>query len=233
MDSFDPLEPNEARILGVLIEKELTVPDQYPLSLNATTAGCNQKSNRNPVLQLSETEVQMQLDKLVVAGFVGRVHPATSRVERFRHNFCERLDVDPTKAAILAELMMRGPQSRGDLRTRANRMSPIPTLEELAANLEPLIQRGLVRRLPPAPGSRAERFVQCLAPDSHPLDAAPVTAPDAAPVTAPVATEVAAAAPEPVAPTPERSSELEQRVARLERQLADLAEKLGEPLSDS
>ena len=79
------LEPHEARILGVLIEKELTTPDQYPLSLNATTAGCNQKSNRDPVLQLSETEVQMQLDKLVIAGFAGRVHPASSRVEPEGH----------------------------------------------------------------------------------------------------------------------------------------------------
>ena len=92
MDDLN-LNAHEARVLGVLIEKAFTTPDNYPLSLNAATAGCNQKSNRNPVLQLSETEVQIQLDKLVVAGMVGRVHPATSRVERFRHNLCERLDV--------------------------------------------------------------------------------------------------------------------------------------------
>lgn len=220
METIVPLEPNEARILGVLIEKELTTPDQYPLSLNATTAGCNQKSNRNPHLELSETEVQMQLDKLVVAGLVGRVHPATSRVERFRHNLCEHYDLDQTKAALMAELMMRGPQSRGDLRTRVNRMRPIENLEQLAANLEPLIQRGFVKRVPPARGSRAERFVQCLAPDAHPLDEGPARAGAAA---------TPSAAP---APAPSAVAELEQRVARLERQLATLAEKLGEPLEE-
>jgi uncharacterized protein YceH (UPF0502 family) len=220
METIVPLEPNEARILGVLIEKELTTPDQYPLSLNATTAGCNQKSNRSPHLQLSETEVQMQLDKLVVAGLVGRVSPATSRVERFRHNLCEHFDLDPTKAAILAELMMRGPQSRGDLRTRVNRMRSIESLQLLAANLDPLIQRGFVRRLPPSPGSRSERFTQCLAPDAHPIDSAPASpmapAPSASPANQP-----------PVAP------DLEERIARLERQLATLAEKLGEDLEEA
>jgi len=219
MQKLIPLEPNEARILGVLIEKELTTPDQYPLSLNATTAGCNQKSNRNPALHLSETEVQMQLDKLVVAGLVGRVHPATSRVERFRHNLCEHLDLDPTKAAILAELMMRGPQSRGELRTRVSRMQALDSLEQLAVHVEHLIQRGLVQRLPPAPGSRAERLVQMLAPDAHPLDEAPPT-------------QVPTAASHPAA-SPAQASQLEERVARLERRLASLAEKLGEPLDEA
>lgn len=219
MEAIVPLEPNEARILGVLIEKELTTPDQYPLSLNATTAGCNQKSNRSPVLSLSETEVQMQLDKLVIAGLVGRVHPASSRVERFRHNMCEHYDLDPTKAAIMAELMMRGPQSRGDLRTRVNRMQSIPSLEILAANLDPLIQRGFVKRISPAPGSRAERFTQCLAPDAHPLDAVPVSTTPSGVSTTPPA-------------KPEAVQRLEERVATLERQLANLADKLGEPLEE-
>ena len=212
MDQSIKLEPNEARILGVLIEKELTTPDQYPLSLNATASGCNQKSNRTPVLLLSETEVQMQLDKLVVAGLVGRVHPATSRVERFRHNMCEAFDLDPSKAAILAELMMRGPQSRGDLRVRASRMRKMETLEALAVHLDPLIKRGLVKRVPPARGSRAERFVQCIAPDAHPLDEAPAGAVPSAPAAT------------------DRVQQLEERVAQLERQLSSLAEKLGEPL---
>jgi uncharacterized protein len=220
MEEIVPLEPNEARILGVLVEKELTTPDQYPLSLNATTAGCNQKSNRSPVLNLSETEVQMQLDKLVVAGLVGRVHPASSRVERFRHNFREHYELDSTKAAILAELMMRGPQSRGDLRTRVNRMSSVENLELLAANLDPLIKRGLVRRIPPAAGSRAERFAQCLAPDAHPLEATPQ---------ADMAAGTTARAPRSTPPD-DAVAMLEKRVTRLERQLADLAEKLGEPI---
>jgi len=227
MESIVPLEPQEARILGVLIEKELTTPDQYPLSLNATTAGCNQKSNRSPVMSLSEVEVQMQLDKLVIAGLVGRVHPAGSRVERFRHNICEHYDLDPTKAAILAELMMRGPQTRGDLRTRVQRMTPVESLEILAANIEPLIQRGFVKRLPPGSGSRAERFAQCLAPDAHAHagDEPPAASAPAAP--APSTTTSPST---PAAPTASSTGDLERRVARLERQIADLAEKLGETL---
>lgn len=217
------LEPQEARILGVLIEKELTTPDQYPLSLNATTAGCNQKSNRDPVLQLAETEVQMQLDKLVIAGFAGRVHPASSRVERFRHNLNELLDLDSTKAAILAELMMRGPQTRGDLRTRVNRMAPIESLELLEANLKPLIDRGLVQALAPLPGSRAGRYGQTLAPDAHALGAPAQTGP--------LGAARAASAPAAATPAePSRVEALEERVLRLEHQLAALAEQLGAEL---
>ncbi|MFT7668656.1 MAG: hypothetical protein ACI8X5_001353 [Planctomycetota bacterium] len=216
MENIVQLEPNEARILGVLVEKELTVPDQYPLSLNATTSGCNQKSNRNPVMSMSEIEVQMQLDKLVVAGLVGRVHPANSRVERFRHNFREHYKLDSTKAAIMAELMMRGPQSRGDLRTRVNRMTPVESLDILAANLNPLIESGFVKRLPPLAGSRAERFTQCLAPDAHPAEEA--------------ASSATAQRPPVSAAGSGALEKLELRVATLERQLASLAEKLGEPL---
>ncbi|MFT7485352.1 MAG: hypothetical protein ACI9F9_001201 [Candidatus Paceibacteria bacterium] len=216
MEPLDKLQPNEARILGVLIEKELTTPDHYPLSLNAATAGCNQKSNRNPVMDLSETEVQLQLDKLVVAGYVGRVHPATSRVERFRHNMREHLTLDNPKAAIMAELMMRGPQARGELRTRVSRMSKIDSQEELSTHVDVLIQRGLAKRVPPAPGSRSERVMQCLAPDAHELETAGGGAPSGG-------------APR-VASAPGKVEELETRVARLERQLADLAGKLGEPL---
>jgi uncharacterized protein YceH (UPF0502 family) len=221
MTSTLQLQPREARVLGVLVEKELTTPEQYPLSVNAATAGCNQKSNRQPVMDLSETEVQMQLDKLIVAGLVGRVHPASSRVPRYRHNLVEKLDIDATKAAILAELMMRGPQTRGELRTRASRMARLDSLEELEANLRPLLERGLVAALPPLPGSRAGRYAQRLAPDAHPLDAEPVPGPLG---------EARAAAPgEPPAPSP-AADELEARVARLERQLAALAEQLGAEL---
>ncbi len=217
MESKVRLEPNEARVLGVLIEKELTTPDQYPLSVNATTAGCNQKSNRSPVMMLSETEVQMQLDKLVVLGLAGRVYPATSRVERFMHNTCAVLDISTHQAAILAELMMRGPQSRGDLRTRVHRMGPVPTLEALAAHLDPLLKRELVKRIPPAAGSRVERFAQQLAPDSQGVQ------PSAAPSTGGPAAALA---------SPSQLQDLIARVSKLENQLATLSEKLGEPLED-
>lgn len=216
MEADIRLEPNEARVLGVLIEKELTVPDQYPLSLNATTAGCNQKSNRSPILALSETEVAMQLDKLVVLGLAGRVHPAGSRAERFCHNACQVLDLNTHQAGILAELMMRGPQSRGDLRTRVNRMGPVPTLEALASHLDPLIARGMIKRIPPAVGSRVERFAQQLAPAAQGVEAA---APNAG-------------APAPTAAALNQMQALEARVELLERQLANLAGKLGEPLEE-
>lgn len=211
------LEPNEARVLGVLIEKEMTVPDQYPLSLNATTAGCNQKSNRFPVLSLSESEVQTQLDKLVVLGLVGRVQPASSRVERFRHNARERLQLDPPQLAILAELMMRGPQSRGELRARAARMSPIDSQDALTTHLAPLLEHGFVETLPPGPGSRAPRVIQKLCPEAHSAEATPATAVDTASITPPPRTTI---------------DSLVERVDRLERQLASLAEKLGEPLEE-
>jgi uncharacterized protein YceH (UPF0502 family) len=216
MEADIRLEPNEARVLGVLIEKELTVPDQYPLSLNATTAGCNQKSNRSPLMALSETEVAMQLDKLVVLGLAGRVHPASSRVERFCHNACQVLDLSPHQAAILAELMMRGPQSRGDLRTRVNRMGPVPTLEALAAHLDPLISRGTVKRIPPAAGTRVERFAQQLAPAAQGVE--PSSPSSGAPASR-------------TAALPQMQA-LEARVELLERQLANLAGKLGEPLEE-
>lgn len=220
MESLTHLEANEARILGVLIEKELTTPDQYPLSLNATTAGCNQKSNRNPLLTLSETEVQMQLDKLVVAGFVGRVHPATSRVERFRHNIREHLGIGEPQAAILAELMMRGPQTRGDLRTRVSRMTPLDSLDVLAQHIDLLTQKGLIKRIPPARGSRAERFVQCLAPDAHPLDESEPNTAHATPAS--IQAQAASG----------KLEALEARVTKLERQLSNLAGKLGETLDE-
>lgn len=220
MTSPIQLEPREARVLGVLIEKELTTPEQYPLSLNATTAGCNQKSNRHPVLDLSDTEVQMQLDKLIVAGLVGRVHPASSRVPRYRHNLVEVLELDATKVAILAELMMRGPQTRGELRTRAGRMARLESLDELEANLRPLLERELIVALPPLPGSRAGRYAQRLAPDAHPLEAEPQAGPLGM-------ARAASEEPRPAAPAPD---DLEQRVARLERQVAALAEQLGAEL---
>lgn len=224
MDEELLLDAHEARVLGVLVEKALTTPDQYPLSLNAATAGCNQKSNRSPVLELSESEVLLALDKLVVRGLAGRVHPLGSRVERFRHNGHERLELDDAKLAILAELLMRGPQTPGDLRQRAGRMTPFDSLQALESALAPLLQRGFVQRLPPAPGTRAERYAQLLCPGLHPLDA-PAAAPQ----------QVSAQAPAPAAttsPLGQRVEALERELRALRTQLHQLAEKLGEPLTD-
>lgn len=211
------LDPREARVLGALIEKEITTPDAYPLSLAATTTACNQKSNREPVLALPESEVLATLEKLLIRGLVGRVLPAGSRVEKFRHNATEMLELRPAELAVLAELLLRGPQAPGELRQRASRMVPIPSLTELETVLAPLERRGLVRRLSPLPGSRAPRIAQTLAPLAHPPGTPEEGAPAAAP--SPPATD---------SPLPAES--LERRVARLERRLAALCTRLGEPL---
>ena len=166
------LNAHEARVFGVLVEKSMTTPDQYPLSLNAATNGANQKSNRHPQVDWLEAEVDVALQGLQMKGLVGRVTPAGGRVEKFRHNGQQRLDLSDAPLAVLAELLMRGPQTAGELRGRAHRMSPVPTLDDLGGHVEELIERGLVQRVAPAPGSRAGRFAQCLAADLHPLEAA-------------------------------------------------------------
>jgi uncharacterized protein YceH (UPF0502 family) len=165
------LDPTEARIFGVLIEKALTTPDQYPLSVNGAMLGANQKSNREPVLSLSEDEVVMALERLVQKYMARKVFPANSRAEKYCHNGKDALAVEMPQLAILAELLMRGPQTPGELRTRVTRMSPIDSLDQLTAYLGPLQERNFIRRLPPAPGSRAERYEQLLSPDLHPLEA--------------------------------------------------------------
>ena len=172
---MDTLNVHEARVFGALIEKSMTTPDQYPLSLNAATSGSNQKSNRNPVVDYIEAEVDVALQGLVIKGFAGRVQTAGSRVEKFRHNAHQKLDLGDAELAILAELLMRGPQTPGELLRRAARMSPIPTPDELSAHLESLTSSGFVAALGPAPGSRAGRTVQTLVPGLHPEDASPAS----------------------------------------------------------
>src|SRR5262245_47247307 len=134
------LDATEARVLGVLIEKELTTPEQYPLTLNAATNGSNQKNNRDPVLDLTEHEVDGALRKMIVKGFVGSVHPVGSRVEKFRHNAETVLSIERAQMAVLAELLLRGPQQPGELRGRAVRMAPIESLAALVEVLRPLIE---------------------------------------------------------------------------------------------
>lgn len=201
------LDANESRVLGVLIEKSLTTPDQYPLTLNSATVGSNQKSNRSPVLLLDEEEVAGALARLEGKYLVRRVYPGNSRVEKYVHTTKEATGLEVEKQAILAELLMRGPQTLGELRARASRMAEIPTLDALNELLQAMIEEGYVERLPPLPGSRAERIVQKVSPDLHPVE--PGVAPSA------------------VAAAPARSSainELTERVERLEDEVARLRE---------
>lgn len=248
------LNPVEARVLGVLVEKALTTPDQYPLSLNAVTNGSNQKSNRDPVLDLLESEVTLGLQGLTSKNLVYASHSPGSRVEKYRHNGETVLEVDTPKLAILAELLMRGPQQPGELRARVNRMAPLAGIPALMEHLQPLMERGLVQRLAPAPGSRAERYGQAIAPDAHPQAApsgpitplsapapaatTPAPAPTAAPSAPAASSGTATAEPNAAASNVatadaelvKRVVDLEEEVTRLRRQLRNLAWKLGEKL---
>jgi uncharacterized protein YceH (UPF0502 family) len=195
------LDPHEARLFGVLVEKAMTTPDQYPLSINAATNGSNQKSNRDPVLTLEEHEVAGALARLEKKYLARKVFPGNSRVEKYVHNAKDALNLSGPALAVVAELLLRGPQTVGELRTHAGRMVALESLEVVLTALSDLIDRGYAQRLEPSPGSRAERYVQLLSPDLHPVDSA-------------------APAPVPV------SSELTSRVARLEAAVAELQEQV-------
>jgi uncharacterized protein YceH (UPF0502 family) len=210
------LTPHECRILGVLIEKAQTTPTQYPLTLNALLTGANQKSNRDPVLELSDEEVLAALDGLRAKGLSREVMFSGARVEKFRHTAREALEISTSELVILAELMLRGPQTAGELRGRASRMHPIESLEAVTNVLEHLAERPepYARRLPPAPGSRAARFAQLLCPDLHPLEA--------------TGTAAAGAARAPLESSRERRLEsLEAEVREVKQAIRRLAASLG------
>jgi uncharacterized protein len=143
-----PLDANERRVLGVLIEKGKTTPDQYPLSLNAVVTGCNQKSNRDPAMQLDEESASRALTSLRHCGAVAEVF-GSGKIPRYRHLAYEWLGVGKEELAILGELLLRGEQSEGDLRGRASRMDPIPDLDALRTHLDALATRDLIVWLSP------------------------------------------------------------------------------------
>ena len=213
------LTPDESRVLGVLIEKALTTPEQYPLSLNAVVNGSNQKNNRDPVLSMQEGDAFEALEGLRAKGLVIRSDMAGSRVNKYRQQAAEALHVRTAELVILAELLLRGPQTLGELRGRASRMHPLESLDVVKNMLRAMTEREepLVRELPPAPGSRAERYVQLLCPDLHPLD---VVGDEAAPERA---------TPAPAGPSlAQRVERLEAEVESLRSALRRLAESVGE-----
>lgn len=166
------LTADECRVLGVLIEKELTTPEQYPLTLNGVINGSNQKNNRNPVMEMDEDRARDALEGLREKGLVVRVDQAGGRVPKFRQESPQKLGISRYELVVLAELMLRGPQTLGELRGRASRMHHLDTLEVVKEMLTKMMTREepLVRELPPSPGSRAERYAQLLSPEAHPLD---------------------------------------------------------------
>ena len=157
----------EARVIGCLIEKQITTPDQYPLSINALTNACNQKSNRDPVLNLAEAEVQQLIDALVRKHLMIERSGFGSRVAKYQHCFCNTefsgLKFTLQELAIVCELLVRGPQTPGELRTRAARMTPFVDSGDVESALAALAARAegaLVVQLPREPGRRDSRYAQ-------------------------------------------------------------------------
>lgn len=140
--SWPNLAPHERRVLGVLVEKAKTTPEAYPLSLNALVTGCNQKSNRDPVMNLADHEVEDVLVNCQKQGLAIKI--TGGRVERWRHSLYEAWRADKVELAVLAELLLRGPQTEGELRTRASRMEPIADLDALRPILRNLAERRLI-----------------------------------------------------------------------------------------
>jgi uncharacterized protein len=208
------LDPEEIRILGSLLEKEITTPEYYPLSLNALLNACNQKSNRDPVLHLDEDSLDRALYTLRDKGLLVSITGAGSRVPKYGHRISEKFNLGRRELAILCELMLRGPQTLGELRTRAERMHPFGDLAEVESVLDHLPE--LVTKLPRRPGEKEARYAHLLSGEP------PVPAPPAASA----ATELST----PTAPPPmqtSRISALEAEIAQLRRELEDLKQQFA------
>lgn len=224
---MEPLTAEEARVLGVLIEKQMTTPDQYPLTINSLVSGANQKNNRDPVLELDEAAVLDAADGLLGKGLAVRVEQAGARVPKYRHAAAEKLDCRPAELALLSELLLRGPQTTGELRGRASRMQPFESLPAVEGFLRTLMDRPepLVRRLPPAPGTRAEKYEQLLGGEA--VADEPAEGSTAEPAAMPVAAASAAPAAAGV------MAELTARVAALESETAALRAALRRLAADA
>jgi uncharacterized protein YceH (UPF0502 family) len=213
------------RVLGVLIEKGLTTPEYYPLTLKAITAGCNQKSNRDPTVNYSEDDVSDVLEELRELGLVAVVHTESGRTERFRHYLRKRFTLSEPQVAILTELLLRGRQQLGELRSRAARMVPIDSLELLRSELDGLIEMRLVQ----ASGSLERRGIEVdhnLYPAKENMKLAAAVEESDRPSPAPPRTmPTPSASSPPPAATPgggERIASLEAAVERLREENRDL-----------
>jgi uncharacterized protein YceH (UPF0502 family) len=210
--------PNEARVIGCLIEKEITTPDQYPLSLNALTNACNQKTNREPVLELSESEVQQSVDSLMKKYMVSDKSAGYGgRVTKYKHRFCNTefgsLKFTKQELGIICVMLLRGPQTPGELRSRTNRLCEFADAEEVETALKGLMSREdgpFIARLARAPGARESRY-------AHLFSGAIESAAE------PEAAQAAGVADDPSSPA---SPTLSQRVTALEEIVAELRAKL-------
>jgi len=187
------LDPSELRVLGCLIEKQRTTPEQYPLSLHALRLACNQATNREPVLDLDEARVHRAVQRLGQIGWARLASGPGSRAAKYRQLFDEALGLDPAETAVLAVLMLRGPQTAAELKARTERLGGV---DDVHATLARLDARELARLLPRRPGQREERWTHLLAEEPE------------------------AARDEQPEPLEERLARLEERVAELERRLS-------------
>ena len=194
------MEPDaaEIRVLGCLIEKQRTTPDAYPLSLNALRAACNQSTNRDPVVEWDESTIRPALDRLSRRRWARLASGPGSRAVKYRHLLDEALSLSPAELSLLAVLMLRGPQTPGELRSGSSGCTRSARGEELEAALEGLAGRELVRRLERRPGQKEARYVQLLGGGAG---------------------DARRGAPRP---PPRRADPLEERVARLEAEVAEL-----------
>jgi uncharacterized protein YceH (UPF0502 family) len=212
------LAPEEVRVLGCLVEKAATVPDSYPLTLNALRQACNQSTSRDPVVAYDQSTIEQALDSLKAQGLVRFVHPSHGeRTTRFRHVADERLGLDGDAVAVLAVLALRGPQTAAELRGRAERLHPFTTVGEVESVLAGLAARPepLVLELARQPGQRDRRWVHLL---SGPVDVDALAA-EAAAVTPSTARSGGGAAADRIAALERQVVDLSGRLARLEAEL--------------
>jgi uncharacterized protein YceH (UPF0502 family) len=203
----------EARVLGCLVEKEITTPEYYPLSLNALLHACNQKSNREPLMNLEEDSVRQALRTLGEQA-LARSASGDSRVAKYEHRLSEVFNFTRPETAILCELLLRGPQTPGELRSRAERMHPFEDLSVLHTTLKHLMERepALVKLLPRQPGNKEARYVHLLSGDVEVREAP-------AEREAPVAKSMSENG---------RLAQLENEVTNLQREIADLKQQFAE-----
>jgi uncharacterized protein len=194
----------EVRILGCLIEKEATTPDAYPLSLNALTSACNQLSNREPVMSLGEDQVKWAVNSLRQQSLVRAIQPSDARVMKFQHLLTDKLDLDQPALAVLCVLMLRGPQTLNEIKTRTNRLAEFTSVADVEAVVRGLISRELVVEMARQPGQKEIRY-------THLLSGAPTDAP------AETTLDIAAAE-----PRRDRIAELEASLDEVRRELAAL-----------
>ncbi|MFQ2156318.1 YceH family protein [Aeromonas hydrophila] len=210
------LGPLEARVIGCLIEKEVCTPDQYPLSLNALVNACNQKSNREPVLELSELDIRAVVDELIRKRLVVNTAGFNARVPRYQHRFCNtefgELKFTAQELGIICELLLRGPQTPGELRSRTNRLCSFDDVTQVDAVLAKLAEQGpYVVKLPREPGKRESRYAHLFSGEVD-LQALAEAAP----------------ASSYASPAADRLTALEEEVESLKAQLQVLAERLAQ-----